>query len=171
MATEHRLSTTLGPRRVVPPNSRAVISGAPVAYVSMLAAVVAGLSLIPFSVVLGTGGGTFPLSEALFALVGIILGPSAGAVTVLVGRLIGVGFAPHTAGSGVLSACCAVIGPIASGTMCQPGKRWIAPWVFCTLCYAVYVGRALTLDVSPRLALVTTATNWIALVLWVSPLR
>jgi hypothetical protein len=136
----------------------------------MLAAVVAGLSLIPFSIVVGTGGGTFPLSEALFALVGVVLGPSAGAVTVLVGRLIGVGFAPHTAGSGVLSACCAVIGPIASGTMCRPGKRWIAPWIFCTLCYAAYVGRALTLDVSLRLALVTTAANWLALLLWISPL-
>src|SRR5215470_473859 len=125
MATEHRLSTTLGPRRVVPPNSRAVISGAPVAYVSMLAAVVAGLSLIPFSVVLGTGGGTFPLSEALFPLVGIILGPGAGAAAVLVGRLIGIGLAPYTAGSGVLSACCAVMGPVAAGTMCRPGGRWV----------------------------------------------
>jgi hypothetical protein len=168
---ENDLEPPTGPRREVRIHSRATIAGAPVAYVAMLAAVVAGLSLIPFSIVLGTGGGTFPLSEALFALLGVVLGPSAGAVTVLVGRLIGVGFAPHTAGSGVLSACCAVIGPIASGTMCQPGKRWIAPWIFCALCYAAYVGRALTLDVSLRLALVTTAANWLALLLWVSPLR
>ncbi|MBI3757939.1 MAG: hypothetical protein HY267_08180 [Deltaproteobacteria bacterium] len=171
MERKNDLELPTGPRREVRIHGQATIAGAPVAYVAMLAAVVAGLSLVPFSIVLGTGGGTFPLSEALFALVGIVLGPSAGAVTVLVGRLIGVGFAPHTAGSGVLSACCAVIGPIAAGTMCRPGKRWIAPWVFCTLCYAVYVGRALTLDVSLRLALVTTAANWLALLLWVSPLR
>jgi len=168
---ENAFTPPTGPRREVRIHSRAAIAGAPVAYVAMLAAVIAGLSLIPFSIVVGTGGGTFPLSEALFALVGVIVGPSAGAVAVLVGRLIGVGLAPHTAGSGVLSACCAVIGPLASGAMCQPGKRWIAPWMFCTLCYALYIGRALTLDVSLRLALVTTAANWFALLLWVSPLR
>jgi hypothetical protein len=171
LITGSRFEVPTGPRREVRVHSRAVIAGAPVAYVAMLAAVIAGLSLIPFSVVLGTGGGTFPLSEALFALVGIVLGPGAGAVTVLVGRLIGIGLAPHTAGSGVLSACCAVIGPIVSGTMCQLGKRWRVSWIFCTLCYAMYIGRALTLDVSLRLALVTTAANWLALLLWVSPLR
>lgn len=171
MTINNRLEIPTGPRREVRTHGRAVIAGAPVAYVAMLAAVIAGLSLIPFSVVLGTGGGTFPLSEALFALMGIVLGPGAGAVTVLVGRLIGVALAPHTAGSGVLSACCAVIGPIASGTMCQPGNKWVAPWIICTLCYAVYIGRALTLDVTLRLALVTTAANWLALLLWVSPLR
>ena len=55
--------------------------------------------------------------------------------------------------------------------MCQPGRRWVAPWGICTLCYAAYIGRALTRDVSLRLALVTTAANWLALLLWVSPLR
>src|SRR5215510_14417187 len=165
------LEIPTGPRREVHIHARATIAGAPVAYVAMLAAVVAGLSLVPFSIVLGSGGGTFPLSEALFALVGVVLGPGAGAVAVFVGRLIGVGLAPHTAGSGVLSACCAAIGPIVSGTICQPGKRWVAPWVFCTLCYVTYIGRALTLDVTLRLALTTTATNWLALLLWVSPLR
>src|SRR5215510_15899015 len=168
---ENDLEPPTGPRREVRTHGRAVIAGAPVAYVAMLAAVVAGLSLIPFSIVLGTGGGTFPLSEALFALVGIILGPGAGAVTVLVGRLIGIGLAPYTAGSGVLSACCAVIGPVASGTMCQSGGRWVMPWVICTLCYVAYISRALTLDVTVHLALITTAANWLALLLWVSPLR
>src|SRR4029450_3295215 len=109
---EGDLEIPTGQRREVHIHSRATIAGAPVAYVTMLAAVVAGLSLIPFSIVLGTGGGTFPLSEALFALVGIILGPGAGAVTVLVGRLIGIGLAPYTAGSGGLSACVAGVGPV-----------------------------------------------------------
>ncbi len=171
MTTENDAKIPTGPRREVRTQSRAVIAGAPVAYVAMLAAVIAGLSLIPFSVILGTGGGTFPLSEALFALVGIILGPGAGAVTVLVGRLIGIGLAPYTAGSGVISACCAVIGPLASGTLCQPGGRWVAPWGICTLFYVAYIGRALTRDVSLPLALMTTAANWLALLLWVSPLR
>src|SRR5215831_5126430 len=126
---ENEIEPPIGLRREVHIRGRVTIAGAPVAYVAMLAAVIAGLSLIPFSIVLGTGGGTFPLSEALFALVGIVLGPSAGAVTVLVGRVIGVGFAPYTAGSGLLSAFCAVIGPIASGTMCQPGNKWVAPWL------------------------------------------
>ena len=73
---ENHLEPPTGPRREVHIHGRATIAGAPVAYVSMLAAVVAGLSLVPFSIVLGTGGGTFPLSEALFALVGIVLGPA-----------------------------------------------------------------------------------------------
>src|SRR5262245_29617124 len=168
---ENDVAPPTGPRREVRVHGQTTIAGAPVASVAMLAAVVAGLSLIPFSIVVGTGGGTFPLSEALFALVGIILGPGAGAVTVLVGRLIGIGLAPYTAGSGVLSACCAVIGPIASGTMCQSGSRWVTPWVICTLCYLAYIGRALTLDVTIHLAFITTAANCLALLLWVSPLR
>ena len=72
----------------------------------------------------------------------------------LVGRLIGVGFAPYTAGNGVLSACCAVIGP-SPPARCVSQEKVDAPWIFCTLCYAVYVGRALTLD-ALCLALVTT---------------
>ncbi len=43
--------------------------------------------------------------------------------------------------------------------------------MFCTLCYVLYISRALALDVSLHLALVTTAANWFALLLWASPLR
>ena len=60
MTTKNGLALPTGPRREMHPHGRAVIAGAPVAYVAMLAAVIAGLSLVPFSVVLGTGGGTFP---------------------------------------------------------------------------------------------------------------
>ena len=50
------------------------IDGAPIAYIVVLAAVVAALSFIPFSVILASGG-SFPMSQGIYGLVGWILGP------------------------------------------------------------------------------------------------
>ena len=60
----------------------AAVDGAPVAYIVVLAAVVAALAFIPFSVVLASGG-SFPMSEGIYGLVGWILGPIAGAVATI----------------------------------------------------------------------------------------
>jgi hypothetical protein len=90
------------------------IFGAPISYVALLAAVTAVLQLIPFSVVLGPGV-SFPLSLATGGLMGILLGPWAGAVAVLVGGAIGVLIAPHTAFLGPLTILVLIMAPLASG--------------------------------------------------------
>ncbi len=90
------------------------ISGAPISYVALLAAVTAVLQLIPFSVVLGPGI-SFPLSLATGGLMGILLGPAAGSVAVLIGAVIGVLIAPHTAFLGPLTVLVLVMAPLGAG--------------------------------------------------------
>jgi hypothetical protein len=99
------------------------IFGSPIAYVALMAAVVAVFQLIPFSVVLGPGI-SFPLSLAIIGLVGILLGPWAGAVAVAIGSGIGVLIAPHTAFLGPLTIVAMVLTPIGTGLITN-GKRVI----------------------------------------------
>jgi len=100
------------------------IFGAPVSYIALLAAVTAVLQLIPFSVVLGAGI-SFPLSLAITGLVGILLGPWAGAVAVAIGSGIGVMIAPHTAWLGPLTVLVMVVTPIASGLIVNGKRQWV----------------------------------------------
>ena len=99
------------------------IYGAPISYVALLSAVTAVLQLIPFSVVLGPGI-SFPLSLATGGLMGIMLGPWAGAIAVLIGSAIGVMIAPHTAFLGPLTVLVLILAPIASGLIVT-GRRSI----------------------------------------------
>src|SRR4051794_6969248 len=89
--------TPTGAEREVKFLGSAAIDGAPVAYVVVLAAVVTTLAFVPLSVTLASGG-SFPMSQGVYALVGWVLGPIAGAVAAGIGTLVGVVFAPHTAG-------------------------------------------------------------------------
>jgi len=102
---------------------RGGIYGAPISYVALLAAVTAVLQLIPFSVVLGPGI-SFPLSLATGGLMGILLGPWAGAIAVLIGGVIGVLIAPHTAFLGPLTILVLIMAPLASGLIAT-GRRHI----------------------------------------------
>ena len=63
-----------GPERNVRLIGGTAIDGAPIAYIIALAAVVAALAMIPLSYVVG-GSGSFPLSQAIYGLLGWILGP------------------------------------------------------------------------------------------------
>ena len=103
--------------------SRRGIFGSPISYVALMASVVAVFQLIPFSVVLGPGI-SFPLSLAIIGLVGILLGPWAGAIAVLIGSAIGVMIAPHTAWLGPITVLVMVITPIGTGLITN-GKRVI----------------------------------------------
>jgi len=98
--------------------SPAAIGGAPVAYVVALAGVVAAFSFLPFSLALAAGNG-FPMSQGIYGLTGILLGPLAGGVASAVGALVGVMLAPHTAGLPWQSLSggflCAVIGAAVCG--------------------------------------------------------
>ena len=113
------------------------IFGCPISYIALMAAVVAVLQLIPFSVVLGPGV-SFPLSLAVTPLVGILLGPWAGALAVLIGSAIGVMIAPHTAWLGPITPLIMVAAPLASGLI-TTSRRYIvgAYFILATIVWLV----------------------------------
>lgn len=165
--------TPSGPERTVEFRGSAAIDGAPVAYVVVLSAVVTTLSFIPFSIVLSSGG-SFPMSQGVFGLVGWILGPVAGALASAIGTLLGVFFAPHTAGVWPLSIYGALCASFAAGTFAGRKHRLLWPfvWLWAAASLGYYVWRALWLaGISPRTVLWGTLVDWSALLLLVSPLR
>ena len=68
--------TPKGEERRVERVGGVTIGGAPIAYIIVWAAIVFGLSFVPLpiSLVLGIGG-TFPLSQTVYPVLGFILGP------------------------------------------------------------------------------------------------
>jgi hypothetical protein len=120
----------------------AAIDGAPVTYIVVLAAVVAALAFIPFSIVLASGG-SFPLSQGIWHLLGWILGPIAGAVASGIGTLLGVFLAPHTAGVPAVSVYGAVLAGLLGGSMVLGEKRknwwiWLSALVILSLLVQAY---------------------------------
>jgi len=167
------LSQPSGEERRVQFLGGASVDGAPVAYLIVLAAVVTVLAFIPFSAVLGMGG-SFPMSQGVYSLVGWILGPLAGAVSSGIGTLIGVFVAPHTTRVWYVSVMSALITSFAAGAMAAGGKRrgwWLLPFVLGVLGFVVYVGRGLQNGVALSTALMTTFVNWSALILYLLPTR
>ncbi|NLE46070.1 MAG: hypothetical protein GX620_15230 [Chloroflexi bacterium] len=152
------------------------IDGAPIAYVVVLAAVVTALGFVPFSVMLSLGG-SFPLSQTIFALVGWILGPIAGAVATGVGRLLGVFMAPYTAGSAwPASVWAATVASFAAGAMGRPvgGRKWW--WTILTVIFVaellLFVGRAVYVNgVGLRVAVLNSFVNWSSILLFALPTR
>ncbi|HEY66827.1 MAG: hypothetical protein DRI79_01170 [Chloroflexi bacterium] len=155
--------------------SGATIDGAPIAYIVVLAAVVAALSFIPFSAILALGG-SFPMSQGVYPLVGWILGPIAGAIASGIGRLIGVFLAPHTAGPvPAASVWGAVIAGFAAGSMTLREKRrrwWIPLSVLFIIEFLLFIGRAIFLNgVGVAVALLNSFVDWSGIVLYVLPTR
>ena len=162
-----------GPERIVQFHGGAAIDGAPVAYIVVLAAVVATLSFIPFSVVLSSGG-SFPMSQGVFGLVGWILGPWAGAVAAGIGTLLGVFFAPHTAGVWPLSIYGALAASFAAGCFSPTRRRigWPIVWLWSAVSLALYLGRAYFLAGIPLRTVFWGATvDWLSVLLLATPLR
>ena len=153
----------------------AAIDGAPVAYIIVLAAVVAALGVIPFSVILGSGG-SFPMSQSIFPLVGWVLGPIAGAVATGIGRLVGGFLFPHTAGPVPWASIWgAAIASFAAGSMVLGKRRkgwWIALSVLFIVEFLLYVGRAILVNgVDLRVAILTSFVDWSSIVLYLLPTR
>ena len=152
----------------------AAIDGAPVAYIVVLAAVVAALALIPFSVILALGG-SFPMSEGVYPLVGWILGPIAGAVASAIGRVVGVFVAPHTAGVPAVSIWAAAMGSFAAGCMVLGQKRkgwWLPLTVLFVVEWLLFAGRAVIVNgVSLYAAIAGSFLDWSGIVLFALPTR
>jgi len=167
-------SAPSGEERTVRTLSRAAIDGAPVAYVVVLAAVVAALSFIPFSVILSIGG-SFPLAQAVYPLVGWVLGPVGGAVATGVGRVIGVFVAPHTASIPVASISSAIVGSFAAGAMALDGKRkswWFPLTVIFVIAWLLFAGRAVVQNgIGLWVAVAGSFLDWSGLVLFALPTR
>jgi hypothetical protein len=150
------------------------IDGAPVAYIVVLSAVVTTLAFIPFTVVLSAGG-SFPMSQGIFALLGMLLGPIAGAVASGIGTLIGVFVAPHTAGLWPLSVLGAVTASFAGGCCTGPGWRrylYLPVLALGLVSLAVYYQRALYINhIPPRVIFFGSVLDWSSLLLFATPLR
>jgi len=153
----------------------AAIDGAPVAYIVVLAAVVAALSFVPFSVILATGG-SFPMSQGIYGLVGWILGPIAGAIANGIGRLVGVFLAPHTAGPApAISVWGAAISCFAAGSMVLGARRrrwWIPLTALFLIEFLFYIGRAILVNgVGAGTAVLSSFVDWSSIVLFALPTR
>jgi hypothetical protein len=116
-----------GPERRIVFLGSAAIGGAPVAYVIVLASVVAVLSFIPFSIALSAGS-SFPVAQGVYPLMGWLLGPEAGAVASGAGALLGVVLAPHTAGIPWLTVGGAAMAAVVAGAL-APGRGRLAGWL------------------------------------------
>ena len=165
--------TPKGEEREVERVSGVTVDGAPIAYIIVWAAIVFGLSFVPLpiSMVLGIGG-TFPLSQTVYPVLGFILGPWAGALAAGIGRLLGVFSAPHTSTVGILSTIVAMATAAAGGLLVEKkGHTWLlAPIVF-VLALVFYIASGLGSGVTLGLALLSTAVNWIGILLWLLPTR
>ena len=152
----------------------AAIDGAPVAYIVVLAAVVVALAFIPFSVILASGG-SFPMSQGIYPLVGWILGPIAGAIASGIGALVGVFLAPHTSGVAVVSVLGGVIASFAAGSMVLGEKRnnwWIWETVVFVIAWLLFAGRAMVQNgVSFYAAFVGSFLDWSGILLFALPTR
>lgn len=162
-----------GEERQVQTIGGAAIDGAPVAYIVVLAAVVTALSFIPFSIVLASGG-SMPLSQSIYPLLGWVLGPIAGALASGIGSLIGVFLAPYTAGVPGVTVWGAVIGSLTAGAMVLGTKRkfW---YLILTALFVVelllYSQHALRNGVALRTIILGSFVNWSGLLLFVFPTR
>jgi hypothetical protein len=150
------------------------IEGAPIAYIVVLAAVVLALAFIPFSVILAVGG-TFPMSQGIYPLVGWILGPVAGAIASGIGALIGIFLAPHTAGVPVVSVLGGIIASFAAGSMVLGDKRkgwWIWETVIFVIAYILFAGRAMVQNgVGLWPAIAGSLVDWSGILLFALPTR
>ena len=152
----------------------AAIDGAPVAYIVVLAAVVTALAFIPFSVILASGG-SFPMSQGIYPLVGWLLGPIAGAIASGIGALVGIFLAPHTAGVPVVSVLGGVIASFAAGVMVIRDERrgwWIPLAVIFIIAWLLFAGRAVVQNgVSLYAAIAGSFLDWSAILLFILPTR
>jgi len=164
-----------GPERQIAVTGRVAIDGAPVLHVVLLAAVVTVLAFVPFSIILGAGS-SFPMSQSIFALVGWILGPVAGAIATGIGRLVGIFLAPHTAGPvWAASVWGAAVGGFAAGCMGMQKPRawwWIPLSVIFIAELTLFLGRGIFLNgVTPRVAVLNSFVDWSAILLFALPTR
>ncbi len=162
-----------GQERTVTSQRNLAIDGAAVAHIIVLAAVVTTLAAIPLSVVIGSGK-SFPMSQAIYPLVGWLLGPVAGALATGIGALAGVFLFPHTTTIWWATVLGATFGGFAAGTL-HPTRRWpgwLIGGTLAVLAYVFYAGRAVWQNgVAPLAVIAGSFIDWSALLLYLLPTR
>jgi hypothetical protein len=161
-----------GPERRVVFLGSAAIGGAPVAYVVVLAAVVAVLSFLPFSIALSAGS-SFPVAQGVYPLMGWLLGPEAGAVASGAGALLGVVLAPHTAGIPWLTVGGAALAAVVAGALAPSRGRLAAGLVLgAAIVAALFYRQAVVANgVRPLAFGLAYLTHGVALALLALPAR
>jgi len=159
-----------GADREVSAKTRVTIGGASISYVALFAAVLGVAALIP--VMIMTTGSGMPLSNFLYALTGIVLGPLGGFVAGLVGGFIGLAIAPHTAPNGILSPLIPALGAMATGFYVQRNKsKWYGVAIL-GFFLGIFTLKGLFINkVTPFIwVFLAVIVAWITLVLAVTPL-
>ncbi len=150
------------------------LDGAPVTHIGILAAVVIGLAPLPLSVVIGSGKG-FPMSQAIYPLVGWILGPVAGALADGLGGLLGAWIFPHTSTVPLATLAGAALGGFAAGAMAAKARRrhwWLLAAGIAGIALATYIWRAVLVNgVALWVAMWGAFIDWSALLLFILPTR
>ena len=99
------------------------VFGAPISWVALFAAILGGTSLIPL-VFYGEGGGYLSLNIFLTPLVGMVLGPYAGAAAALVGAIIAIFFSPASVPGHIFQMWWLVIPALVGGWMVSGRVRY-----------------------------------------------
>ena len=162
-----------GRERQITFHDAAAIGGAPVAYVVVLATVIAVLSFIPFSIVL-SGGSSFPMAQGVYSLNGWILGPWAGGVASGIGALVGVLLAPHTAGIPWLSVTGASLSALVAAALHPTGRRRFAGGISALILsgWILFYYQAVVLNgVAAGVFFLSYTTHLISTLLFLSPAR
>ncbi len=162
-----------GQERTIELRSFLAVDGAAVASIIVLAAVVTTLAAIPLSVVIGSGK-SFPMSQAIYPLVGWLLGPVAGALATGIGALAGVFFFPHTTTIWWATVLGATFGGFVAGTLHPTQRRslWLIGAGTGVLAFLLYAGRAMWQNgVAPLAVLAGSFIDWSALLLYLLPTR
>lgn len=162
-----------GREREIVFHDAASIGGAPVAYVIVLATVIAVLSFIPFSIVL-SGGSSFPMAQGVYSLNGWLLGPWAGFVSSVVGSLVGVFLAPHTAGIPWLAVSGAGLAALVAASLHPTGRNrlWAAISLLVLFGWFSFYHYAVTLNgVKPAVFFLCYLTHLSSTLLFLFPTR
>ena len=158
-----------GEKRDVSGLGGVTIAGTPVAYVAIMAAIVAVFAFIPASVVIGGAGATWPAHDILHPLIGLLLGPIAGPIASIIGIFIGNALAPYTS-LGPWAMLLGGMSAFTAGMVAQKGKwYWMVPWIATTLLHVIYFFQASAEGVGPGLWLSNTFLITVALILFIIP--
>ncbi len=165
------MTEPIGEKRETTDIGGVAIGGTPVAYVAIMAAIVAALAFVPASIVVGGMGQGWPLHDAIHPLVGLILGPIAGPIASGIGILVGNAVAPHT-NIGPWSPLMGMMSAFAVGMVVQRRKYyWLVPWIITVVAHVIYYPavRSFDPDISFGLWLSNVFTVTIALILIAIP--